>query len=95
MKTQATRAQRFDSQIVEWRLEQLTASGFPLALADGLARDDRFDLHALIELVERGCAPALAVRILAPLDAESPRLSADERGQQTDQEVNRYGSIGG
>ena len=25
-------------------------------------------LHALIELVERGCPPALAVRILAPLE---------------------------
>ena len=29
-----------------------------------------YDLHALIELVERGCPPELAVRILAPLDEE-------------------------
>jgi hypothetical protein len=28
------------------------------------------DLHALIELVERGCPPPLAARILAPLDHE-------------------------
>jgi hypothetical protein len=28
------------------------------------------DLHALIELVERGCPPELAARILAPLDEE-------------------------
>jgi hypothetical protein len=28
------------------------------------------DLHELIELVERGCPPALAARILAPLDRE-------------------------
>jgi hypothetical protein len=28
----------------------------------------RYDLHALIELVERGCPCHLAVRILAPLD---------------------------
>jgi hypothetical protein len=28
------------------------------------------DLHALIELVERGCPPVLAARILAPLEHE-------------------------
>jgi hypothetical protein len=33
-----------------------------------LARDGAYDLHALIGLVEHGCPPALAVRILAPLD---------------------------
>ena len=41
------------------------------ALAARLAEDARYDLHALIELVERGCAPELAVRILAPLEDES------------------------
>ena len=39
-------------------------------LAIVLAADARYDLHALIELVERGCAPELAVRILAPLGGE-------------------------
>jgi hypothetical protein len=33
-----------------------------------VAADARFDMHALIELTERGCAPGLAVRILAPLE---------------------------
>ena len=28
------------------------------------------DLHAMIELVERGCPPDLAARILAPFDHE-------------------------
>jgi hypothetical protein len=51
----------------EWRREQLCAAGFPLPLASGLARDQRVDLHALIELVERGCQPDVAARILAPL----------------------------
>jgi hypothetical protein len=55
-------------QVVTWRCEQLLAAGFHFELADQLAADWRFDLHALIELVEQGCAPALAVRILAPLD---------------------------
>jgi hypothetical protein len=54
--------------IVTWRRERLAESGFPLPLASAVARDARFDLHALIELVEHGCPPELAVRILAPLD---------------------------
>lgn len=44
--------------------------GFPFPLAVRLAGDARYDLHALIELVERGCRPELAVRILAPLEQE-------------------------
>lgn len=53
-----------------WRRSQLTAAGFSLPLAARIAGDPRYDLHALIELTERGCAPELAVRILAPLEAE-------------------------
>jgi hypothetical protein len=45
-------------------------TGFSFRLASRLARDDRYDLHALIELVERGCPPELAVRVLAPLDED-------------------------
>jgi hypothetical protein len=55
-------------EVRRWRREQLLASGFSLPLAARLAKDARYDLHALIELVERGCEPELAVRILAPLD---------------------------
>jgi hypothetical protein len=67
----ATRA-RDDQEIgdvLAWRREQLRRSGFPMGLAVPLAADGRYDLHALIELVERGCPPVLAVRILAPLEA--------------------------
>lgn len=48
------------------------ASGFSHSLARRVAHDAAYDLHALIELVERGCPPAFAVRILAPLDEEIP-----------------------
>ena len=58
---------RAAGQVVRWRREQLVASGFPPRLAARLAEDTRYDLHALIELVERGCRPDLAVHILAPL----------------------------
>jgi hypothetical protein len=54
--------------VMEWRRDQLAHRGFSLPVAARLSRDDRYDLHALIELVERGCPPDLAVRILAPLD---------------------------
>jgi len=57
--------------VVGWRREQLGRSGFPALTAARVAGDARYDLHALIELVERGCRPDLAVRILAPLDEEN------------------------
>jgi hypothetical protein len=56
------------ADVAAWRRQQLLRSGFPPALAARLARDGEYDLHCLIELVERGCPPELAVRILSPLD---------------------------
>jgi hypothetical protein len=58
---------RITRGVLGWRRRQLMDAGFPLALADRLARDARYDLHAVIELAEHGCPPELAVRILAPL----------------------------
>ena len=57
-------------EVVRWRRQRLTDSGFPLSAAERLADDARYDLHALIELVESGCPPDLAERIVAPLEAE-------------------------
>jgi hypothetical protein len=61
-------AETVGRDVIGWRREQLTASGFPLPLATAIASDTGYDLHAVIELVERGCAPDLAARILAPLE---------------------------
>jgi hypothetical protein len=58
-------------ELITWRRDQLVASGFPLPLAIGVARETHYDLHALIELAESGCPPELAARILAPLDGET------------------------
>ncbi|HKG43050.1 MAG TPA: hypothetical protein VKB10_02235 [Gaiellaceae bacterium] len=69
MKTETT-ADREGQSVVAWRRRQLGESGFPAALATRVADDPRYDLHALIELVERGCEPGLASRILAPLDGD-------------------------
>jgi uncharacterized iron-regulated membrane protein len=57
-----------DAEVVRWRRDRLAQAGFPLPAGQRLARDWRYDLHALIELVEQGCEPELAIRILAPLD---------------------------
>ena len=58
-------------EVVGWRRGQLLAAGFELPVAETVASDCRVDLHALIELVERGCPPGLAARILAPLEDET------------------------
>ena len=57
-------------EISRWRREQLAQAGFAAPLATRLSHDPHYDLHALIELVERGCPPELAVRILAPIEQE-------------------------
>ncbi|HET8528061.1 MAG TPA: hypothetical protein VFL60_04065 [Gaiellaceae bacterium] len=62
-----TRARR---DVAAWRTRQLCRAGFAPADAARVALDGRYDLHELVELVERGCSPALALRILAPLDDE-------------------------
>ena len=54
--------------VLRWRRDQLVAAGFEPPLAVALAQDCRYDLHALIELVERGCPRRVAIRILAPLE---------------------------
>lgn len=64
------RGEAVTEQVLSWRRGQLAAAGFKLPLAARLAGDARYDVHALIELTERGCPPELAVRILAPLEVE-------------------------
>lgn len=51
-----------------WRAGRLLSAGFPADLAERLAREDRVDLHELLELVDRGCPPHLAERIVVPLE---------------------------
>jgi hypothetical protein len=63
-----TTAEKATDGVVFWRSGLLLEAGFSPACAARLAGDPRFDVHALIELVERGCPPDLARRILAPLE---------------------------
>jgi hypothetical protein len=55
---------------VAWRARRLLAAGFSRSLASQVAADERIDLHALLELVDRGCPPHLAARIMAPIDGD-------------------------
>ena len=64
----AERAER--AAVAAWRRRQLDEAGFPAWLAAPLADDRRVDVHALIELVERGCRPEIAARIALPLEVD-------------------------
>ena len=58
------------ASVIAWRCARLRHAGFESRLAEELSRETSVDLHALTGLVERGCPPPLAARILAPLDHE-------------------------
>jgi hypothetical protein len=54
-----------ESERVErWRAETLEKVGYDIVSAYELAHRPDVDLHLAIELVERGCAPELALKIL-------------------------------
>lgn len=55
---------------VIWRRDRLVDAGFEPLEAGDLAEDCGVDLHAILDLVDHGCPPALAARILAPFDDE-------------------------
>ena len=61
------------SDVQAWRRRRLLDAGFPGPLALDLAVTPGIDLHALLALVDRGCPPELAARILAPVDLEFVR----------------------
>jgi hypothetical protein len=67
----ARRPRALPGEVVAWRAERLAAAGFHGTLARALSRDPRVDLHALIELTERGCPPDVAARIEAPIESGS------------------------
>lgn len=68
-----SRRPRVPVDVVEWRRRRLAEAGFAPELAADLASQARVDLHELLQLVDRGCPPELAARILAPLPREVGR----------------------
>jgi hypothetical protein len=51
-------------RVERWRAETLERAGYDTAAAALLASRTDVDLHLAIELLEQGCAPELALRIL-------------------------------
>jgi len=50
------------TRVHQWRTEQLRRLGYPGGLASSLA--DMVDWHDIARLIERGCAPTLALKIV-------------------------------
>ena len=69
----AARGPVASTDVEAWRLRRLVDAGFPLPLALELAATPGVDLHALLALLDRGCPPELAARILAPIDDANGR----------------------
>lgn len=55
------------ADVIAWRRCRLLEAGFSASLATALACQPGVDVHELLQLVDRGCPPALAARILSPL----------------------------
>jgi len=51
-------------RIERWRAEELERAGYTPGAAAQLAMSREVDLHVAIALLERGCSPELALRIL-------------------------------
>jgi len=53
-----------DAKVERWRRKVLVDAGYPGETAIELANDPRVDLHQAVQLLERGCPPHTAARIL-------------------------------
>jgi hypothetical protein len=51
-------------QIELWRAEELERAGYSHRAAGRLASRQDIDLHQAVRLLERGCSPELALKIL-------------------------------
>jgi hypothetical protein len=65
MPTAETTTQPTEQELVErWRAQELQRAGFDPEAAAELARRGDVDLHAAVELLQKGCPPAVALSIL-------------------------------
>jgi len=53
-----------DERVARWRAEALERAGYDSVSAAELAGRADIDLHRAIGLLEKGCSPELALRIL-------------------------------
>ncbi len=62
--TELNPVQTETEKVERWRAETLEKVGYDIVSAYELAARSDVDLHRAIELVESGCPPELALRIL-------------------------------
>ena len=51
------------ADVEAWRLHVLLRAGYPLRVAERLAKSTA-DLHTAVDILDRGCTPHTAARIL-------------------------------
>ncbi len=91
-RTNTTAPHSSSSTVLEWRRDRLLEAGFARAQAADLASDPRVDLHAVLELVDQGCPPELAARILAPLEDALPAPEAGPEPRRSGPSTELLGS---
>ena len=65
MTTAETNVRPTEQELVErWRAEELERAGYPADAAAEIALHAEVDLHHAVELLEKGCSPELALKIL-------------------------------
>jgi hypothetical protein len=53
-----------EQRIERWRCDELERAGYDRGSAAQLARRSDVDLHMAVKLIQRGCSPELALKIL-------------------------------
>ena len=65
MPTAETQVRPTEQELVEqWRAEELERAGYPAQAAAELAMRTDVDLHRAAALIQQGCTPELALKIL-------------------------------
>ena len=64
MSTRQAERDRTKHLVIDWRRHELQRAGYDAKQASQLAPRFDVDLHRAVELLQQGCAPTLAMRIL-------------------------------
>lgn len=56
-------------KVRNWRIRELDRMGVELPIAIAAAKIRSFNIHEVFKLVEKGCDPNVAVRIVTPIEA--------------------------
>lgn len=62
--SKASEHDRKGVEVLRWRFERLVEVGYDSATASSIAKHVEIDLHLAVRLVEEGCPPRTALRIL-------------------------------